>query len=259
MHSFIIKGIIETSLLDWEGKVVTTLFTPGCNFRCPYCQNAGLVLRPRRYKTISLSTIADHLLKYKNWIDGICLTGGEPCLYEDIDEFLQEIKRLKFGVKLDTNGAFPEVIERLIRKKLVDYVAMDVKAPIENSSKLEAQSSKLKDDVVAGLALQKETKYQKATGIKVDIEKIKESINIIMKSKIDYEFRTTVVPTLHTPEDILAIARWINGAKKYSLQNFSNKEPMNPDFKKIIPYKREELEEMKNLAFPLVKECVVRG
>lgn len=232
-----IKGMIETSLLDWDGKVVTTLFTPRCNFRCPYCQNAGLVLHPEKDKTIPLPRILEHLSKYKKWIDGICLTGGEPCLYQDIDVFLKEFKQCGSKVKLDTNGAFPGIVKMLISKGLVDYIAMDVKAPIE----------------------EEKTKYQKATGVKVDIKKIKESIKIIMESGIDYEFRTTVVPTLHSAEDVLAIARYINGANKYGLQNFSNKEPMNPDFKKIDPYRKEDLEEMKKAVLQFVGECVVRG
>jgi pyruvate formate lyase activating enzyme len=189
------------------------------------------------------------LSKYKKWLDGICLTGGEPCLYGDIDEFLNEIRHLGFRVKLDTNGGFPEVVKKLIQKKLVDFVAMDIKAPIEDSLKLIAHSSKLKDGAA----------YEKATGVKVDIEKIKKSIKIIMGSGIDYEFRTTVVPALHSAGDILAIAEHIKGAKKYSLQNFSNKEPMDPDFKKIIPYGKEKLEEIRKLVLPLVKECAVKS
>lgn len=252
-----IKGIIETSLLDWDGKVVTTLFTPRCNFRCPYCQNAGLVLRPDEYKTIPLPGVIEHLLKYRKWLDGICLTGGEPCLYEDIYRFLQKIKQLGFKVKLDTNGAFPDVVKRLIDGGFVDYIAMDVKAPLEDSCELRVVSGEYKTHNAQRTT--HNNKYQRAAGVKVDIEKIKKSIKIIMESGIDYEFRTTVVPILHTPEDVLAIAGWIKGARKYSLQNFSNKKVMDRDFKKIIPYKKEELEEMKKLISSLVGECVVRS
>jgi len=236
-----IRGMIENSLLDWDGKVVSTLFVPRCNFRCPYCQNSGLVLYPEKYPVIPVSVIQEHLLKYRNWIDGICLTGGEPCLYEDIDLFLEEIKKLGMKIKLDTNGAFPEVIKKLFEKNLVDYIAMDIKSSFENSLDRE------------------KTKYEEAAGVKVDTNRIKESIRIIMESGIEYEFRTTVVPVLHTAEDITAIARYIKGARKYCLQNFSSREVMRAKFKKVVPYKLEELEEMRKLSLVFVKECIVRG
>ena len=230
-----IKGFIETSMLDWEGMIISTLYVPYCNFRCPYCQNSGLVLSPQQYETIPLEKITDFLVKKKDWIEGICLTGGEPCLFKDLPDFLKKIRETEAKIKLDTNGAFPEMLKKVIKEKLIDYVAMDIKAPIE------------------------EDKYNQSAGIKVDLSKIKESIEIIMTSDIDYEFRTTVVPTLHTQEDIVEIARYIQGAKKYALQNFSNKEVMNPSFKEIKPYRREELKKMAKLASPYVTICKVRG
>ena len=230
-----IKGFIETSMLDWEGMIISTLYVPYCNFRCPYCQNSGLVLSPQQYETIPLEKITDFLVKKKDWIEGICLTGGEPCLFKDLPDFLKKIRETEAKIKLDTNGTFPEMLKRVIKEKLIDYVAMDIKAPIE------------------------EDKYNKSAGVKVDLSKIKESIEIIMNSDIDYEFRTTVVPTLHTQEDIIEIARYIQGAKKYALQNFSNKEVMNPAFKEIKPYRREELKKMARLVSPYVTICKVRG
>jgi pyruvate formate lyase activating enzyme len=251
-----IRGIIETSLLDWEGKVVTTLFVPRCNFRCPFCQNADLILNPGKNKKIPLPVIIEHLLKYKKWLDGICLTGGEPCLYEDIDKFLHEIKQLGFKVKLDTNGSFPDIVRGLISNKLVDFIAMDIKAPLEDSREPEIRNASEEDSREYKIYSKK---YEKVTGVRIDKEKIEDSIHMIMESGIDYEFRTTVVPTLHTIEDILAIAKRIKGARKYCLQNFSNREPMDKNLKEITPYKKEELEEMKKPVSLFVVECAVRG
>lgn len=233
----LIKGLIETSLLDWEGKIVSTLYTPYCNFRCPYCQNAGLVLNPDQYETIPFEVISTLLTNHQDWIDGICLTGGEPCFFEDLPEFLEKIRNLGKEIKLDTNGTFPEMLRRVIDMGLVDYVAMDIKAPLNLNA------------------------YEKSTKIKNKelLEKVKESVNLIIDSGVDYEFRTTVVPGLHNQEDILEIAREIQGARKYALQNFSNRETMDPEFQKIAPYKIEELEKIRQLSLQYVQCCVVRG
>lgn len=233
----LIKGMIETSLLDWDGKIVSTLYTPYCNFRCPYCQNAGLVLNPGQYETIPFEVISNFLINHRNWIDGICLTGGEPCFFEDLPEFLEKIRNLGMEIKLDTNGTFPKMLQRVIDRGLVNYVAMDIKAPLNFNA------------------------YEKSTRIKSKelLEKVRESVDLIIHSGVDCEFRTTVVPSLHSEEDILEIAREIGRAKKYALQNFSNRETMDPEFQKISPYKIEELEKIRELCFQYVQCCVVRG
>lgn len=233
----LIKGMIETSLLDWDGKIVSTLYTPYCNFRCPYCQNAGLVLNPDQYETIPFEVISNFLINHRNWIDGICLTGGEPCFFEDLPEFLEKIRNLGMEIKLDTNGTFPKILQRVIDRGLVNYVAMDIKAPLNFNA------------------------YEKSTRIKSKelLERVRESVDLIIHSGVDYEFRTTVVPNLHSEEDILEIAREIGRAKKYALQNFSNRETMDPEFQKISPYKIEELEKICELCLQHVQCCVVRG
>ena len=234
----VIKGFIQTSLLDWDGKIVSTLYTPHCNFRCPYCQNAGLIINPEKLETISFKVIEDYLRRNNKWIDGICLTGGEPCMNEDLPEFIQKIRELDVMVKLDSNGTFPDMLADVIEKKLVNYIAMDVKAPLDFSS------------------------YSKSTGIKnpLILEKVKDSIRLIMDSDIDYEFRTTVVPTLHEEEDILRIAKFIKGAKKYAMQNFSAQgEILDPKFEKIKSYPIEKLNKIQKLVSSYVDECVVRG
>jgi pyruvate formate lyase activating enzyme len=233
----LIKGMIETSLLDWDGKIVSILYTPYCNFRCPYCQNAGLVLNPDQYETVPFEVISSFLTSHRNWIDGICLTGGEPCLFEDLPEFLKKIRNLGIKIKVDTNGTSPEMLKRVIDMGLVDYVAMDIKAPLNFDAYKESARIKSKEL----------------------FDKVKESVNLIIDSEIDYEFRTTVVPSLHSEEDILEIAQEIEGAKKYALQNFSNRETMDPEFQKIAPYRIKELQEICQLTLKYVQNCVVRG
>ncbi|MBU0478556.1 anaerobic ribonucleoside-triphosphate reductase activating protein [bacterium] len=236
--NLVIKGFIQTSLLDWDGKIVSTLYTPHCNFRCPYCQNAGLIITPQKLETISFRVIKEYLLKNNRWIDGICLTGGEPCMYKDLPKFIQKIRELDVMVKLDTNGGFPDMLAEVIKRKLVNYIAMDIKAALDFTS------------------------YSKSTGIKnpLILEKVKDSIRLIMESDIDYEFRTTVVPTLHKEGDILRIAEFIKGAKKYAMQNFSVQgEILDPKFKKVKPYPIEKLNKIQKLVSPYVEECVVRG
>ena len=233
-----IKGFIQNSLLDWDGKIVSTLYTPYCNFRCPFCQNAGLILEPEKIQEIPFEIIRDYLKNNKKWIDGVCITGGEPCMYKDLPQFLAKMKKLGILVKLDTNGAFSIMLKGIITKKLVDYIALDIKAPLEL------------------------TAYSKSIGSTnpKNLENVKKSIKLIIDSDVDYEFRTTVVPTLHTEKDIEKIAKFIKGAKKYALQNFSNKgEILDPQFQKVKPYHMEILYRMQRIASPFVKQCVVRG
>lgn len=233
-----IKGFIQSSLLDWDGKIVSTLYVPYCDFRCPYCQNAGLVLKPQELETVPFEVIKDYLKRNKKWIDGICLTGGEPCIFKDLPEFIKKVRDIGVMVKLDTNGAFPEMLQKIIKQKLVDYIALDIKAPLEQEA------------------------YTRAVGVsdKDVLKRVKESIKIIMDSGVDYEFRTTVVPILHKEKDIDEIAKFIKGAKKYALQNFSNQgEILDPEFKKIKPYPIKTLNKMQKLVSHYVDECVVRG
>ncbi len=215
--------MIETSLIDWEGKIVSTLYVSSCNFRCPYCYNCDLVLHPNNFKNIPFEDINSYLLGRKDFIDGICMSGGEPTLYPDLPSYFKEIKDKGFLIKLDTNGANPKLLEELLGLGLVDYIAMDIKSSLDF------------DD------------YSKAAGIrdKILLEKVKDSIKLIMNSKVDYEFRTTVVPILHTEETIIKIAKYISGAKKYVLQNFSPLErTLEPTFQKIIPYSAEKIQEL---------------
>ena len=189
-----IKGLQKTTLLDFPEKLACTVFTGGCNFRCPFCHNASLVLRAGEAQEISEADFFNYLNKRKEMLDGVCITGGEPTLCPDLEDFIKKIKELGLLVKLDTNGTFPEKIESLLDKGLVDYIAMDIK----NSK----------------------SKYAVTAGISDFPDAVEKSINIIINKAPDYEFRTTVVRELHTPQDIAEIAKWIRNSKKYFLQAY---------------------------------------
>lgn len=190
-----IKGLAKLTLLDFPGKVACTVFTGGCNFKCPFCHNASLAVRPGELPDIHEEEFFSMLSKRKGILDGVCITGGEPLLMPDIADFIERIKEMGYSVKLDTNGSFPEQLAKLIDLKLIDMVAMDIKNSPE--------------------------KYQATVGLKsFDITPIYDSVKILMNSDIPYEFRTTVVRELHSAKDFESIGRWIEGAKAYFIQSF---------------------------------------
>ena len=192
---FNIHGFQKMTMLDFPGKVACTAFTAGCNFRCPFCHNASLVTKINNEEKYSQEEIFDYLNKRKGVLDGICITGGEPLLYDGIVEFIKKARELGLLVKLDTNGSFPEKLKYLIDNGLVDYVAMDIK----NSKE----------------------KYAETIGLKeYDLSNVEKSVAILLEGKVEYEFRTTIVAEYHTTQDIVAIGNWIKGAKRYFLQNF---------------------------------------
>lgn len=233
----IIKKIIETSLIDWEGKIVSTLYVSSCNFRCPFCYNYDLVLNPNNFPNISSKEINNFLLERKDFIDGICMSGGEPTLYPDLPAYFKGIKEKGFLIKLDTNGTNPELLEELLNGGIIDYIAMDIKSSLNFND------------------------YARAAGIKdkILLERVKDSIKLIMNSQIEYEFRTTVVPLLHTEETIIEIAKYISGAKKYVLQNFIPSEnTLESSFQKIKPYSSEKLAELSEKAKKYVSNCYYR-
>jgi pyruvate formate lyase activating enzyme len=194
-----IKGIQKVTLLDYPERIACTLFLFGCNFRCGFCHNPELVLREDS-KDLDEKEILKFLEKRREKLEGVCITGGEPLLSLK-KEFLKKIKKLGYLIKIDTNGCFPEKLKKFIEDKLVDYIAMDVKNCKE--------------------------KYSKTVGVDVDLKKIEKSMKLIVASGIDYEFRTTVVPEIHKPEDIVEIGKWINALvgyvpERYCLQGFRN-------------------------------------
>jgi pyruvate formate lyase activating enzyme len=207
-----IKGFLETSLSDWPGKLCSVLFLPTCNFRCPYCHNHPLVFHPEQYATIPLEDILGRLRFLRNWIDGVCLTGGEPCLHADLPVLVREIKRHRFSIKLDTNGSNPQGLENLIEAGEVDFVSMDVKAPLDPFH------------------------YSRSTGLPAKLKPILESIEILKRGKVDYQFRMTVVPGLHKEEDIQTLGDQLRAGPRFILQNFNPESPLDPTLKNIAPY-----------------------
>jgi pyruvate formate lyase activating enzyme len=232
----LIGGFQKLTLIDYPGKVATTVFTIGCNFRCPFCHNPDLINpspemirigRKNEYEFLAF------LKKRKGLLDGVCVTGGEPTVQPDLIPFLERVKSMGFLVKLDTNGLRPEVLREVLKRKLVDHIAMDVKHAPE--------------------------KYPLAMGGEIDMELIRESVELIQKSGLPYEFRTTVVPGIHTEEDFDAIGKWIRGTKHYYLQ------PFRPDI--VFDSKVRDLARGKLLDFEDIKkrlkkygiDAVIRG
>ena len=188
-----IHGFQKMTLLDFPGKVACTLFTGGCNFRCPFCHNASLVTHIDGSE-IAQEEIFSYLNKRKGLLDGVCITGGEPLLQPDVASFIRRVKEMGFAVKLDTNGSFPEGLAALIDEGLLDYVAMDIK----NSKE----------------------KYESTCGKSIDITAIERSVALLKEGRVDYEFRTTLVKELHTIEDVLSMAKWLEGTRCWYLQGF---------------------------------------
>jgi len=206
----LLAGFQKMTLIDYPGKIATTVFTVGCDFRCPFCHNPELVvpsaetLAEARGKD---SEFFSFLATRQGKLDGVCITGGEPTLQKDILPFMRKIREMGFSVKLDSNGSNPDILSEAFREGLVDYVAMDIKNGPD--------------------------RYAETVGVSVDIVKIRESIRLIMESGLRYEFRTTVVPGIHTEEDFEGIAELIDGAKEYYIQEFRDVKLLDPGLAKI--------------------------
>jgi len=229
-----IGGLQKITLIDYPGRIAATVFLIGCDFKCPWCYSSELVLpeKIKKQPRISQKEFFKFLKERKELLEGATICGGEPSINKDLPQFCKKIKKAGYLVKLDTNGSNPKMLKKLIDEKLIDYVAMDIKLPRE--------------------------KYQKILGRKIKIEDIEKSVKILKEGKVDYEFRTTVVPTILTKEDILKIAKWISGAKRYYLQNFKPEKTIDPKFEKIKPYPQEYLLEIQKAISPFFEVCQVR-
>jgi pyruvate formate lyase activating enzyme len=214
----IVGGLEKFSLNDYPGQTAAVIFTRGCNFRCRYCHNPELVL-PEKYDVeIPLA---------------VCITGGEPTQHSDLAEMIKKIKEMGFLVKLDTNGSRPKILEEIIKKGNIDYIAMDIKAPFED--------------------------YKKITGVAVDVEKLKKSVSLIINSGLPHEFRTTVVKSLTSFDDLRKIVENIKGADNYFLQKFVPAPKLNDQaFATATSYSDEELNSLASELSLLVKHCGVR-
>lgn len=216
----ILGGYQKLTLIDYPGKLATTVFTVGCSFRCPFCHNPELVNGSQFTIHNGLEKeFFDFLKKRQGKLEGVCITGGEPTIQVDLIDFIQKIKKLGFLIKLDTNGTRPDVLKKLLDLKLLNFVAMDIKNQIKH--------------------------YDKTTGTTVDKDRIKLSVELIKNSRVPYEFRTTVVPGIHTKEDFVAIAKWINGTESYYLQEYRELKILDPNLKKKTKGKKIDLEKIK--------------
>ena len=229
-----IAGFNRTSLLDWDGCVTAVIYLPSCNFRCPFCHNRELVLTPEVYEDVPLEFVEDYISENREFLDGIVITGGEPTIHRDLPELVKRIKALGMKVKLDTNGTNPEMLKDLIYAGLLDYVAMDLKAPLDES-------------------------YDDLAGAKVDLSNVKHSIEIIMSSGIDYEFRTTMVPILLKPEDYERMAAYIGTARKMALQHFSPRNTIDPNLSVVKPLDDGKVRAIAERCKPYVRKLVIRG
>lgn len=227
-----IHGFNKTTLLDYPEHVAATVFTGGCNLRCPFCHNRNLILNPERQPVILKSEVLGYLEKRQGILEGVCITGGEPTLQKDLAEFIREIKALGYPVKLDTNGFNPEVLWELLEDKLLDYVAMDVKASREN--------------------------YGAAAGVRnIDLSRIEESVAMLKCCKISYEFRTTVVKGIHSIEEFERIGKWLEGSRAYFLQGF--RESDNVLVQGFGAFSAEEMKRAAALAGQYIDTVRLRG
>lgn len=227
-----IQGLQKLTLLDFPGKMACTIFTAGCDLRCPFCHNRSLVINPPAESEFSEDEIFSFLKKRQGILEGVAITGGEPLMQADIEDFIIRIRELGYAVKLDTNGTFPARLKSLVEKGLVDYVAMDVKSS--------------------------ESGYPSCVGIGgFKTDKINESIEFLKSDKVDYEFRTTVAKGLHTKEDIEQLGKWIQGAKRHFLQAFTDSGDLIGFG--LEPFSKAEMLEMCEIMKKYVPSCEVRG
>ncbi|MBO7703309.1 MAG: anaerobic ribonucleoside-triphosphate reductase activating protein [Solobacterium sp.] len=229
-----IGGLQKMTMLDYPGKVAATIFTGGCSFKCPYCHNKDLVFVPDSYEFYDPDEVLAYLEKRKGILDGVCITGGEPLIQEDLTDFIGAIKKMGYLVKLDTNGYYPDRLAELTSTGMIDYIAMDVK----NSPARYAETVGLNQDVFR-------------------IERIQESVKFLMNREIEHEFRTTVIREFHTAEDLIEIAKWIRGSRHYYLQQYTDSgNVIQPGWS---AYTKEEMEILLRGVREFVPSAELRG
>lgn len=227
-----IHGLNKVTLLDYPEHVAATIFLGRCQFRCPFCQNGGLVLHPEQEEVFSEEEVLAFLQKRKAMLEGVCITGGEPTLEPELEQFIRKIKALGYEVKLDTNGYRPEVLKDLVGKGLLDYVAMDIKSSLSG--------------------------YAKAAGKPgLQLEKIQESVDFLLTGTLPFEFRTTIVDELHGEKEIREIGQWIKGAPAYFLQVYQDSALVLEDW--CTPPSKEKLEVFVSILKETIPRVEIRG
>ncbi len=232
-----VKGFIDLSLVDWDNRVSAVLFLPRCNFRCAFCYNKELVLDPESQPSIPFEEIRRYLVRNRSWLDGVVITGGEPTIHSGLLALCREIKELGFRLKLDTNGTNSMMIQEMILQELVDFFAIDVKAPLT------------------------EEDYSLVTGVNVDglLSEVVETINLLLRDSVEYEFRTTLVPGIHDKEAVERICMRIEGCQKFVLQNFKSEvEPIDARLKHMRGFSGERMNEFLRLARRIVPNSYLR-
>lgn len=210
-----IKGFLETSFIDWREQLAAVLFTGGCNFRCPFCHNRDLVLEPQSIENISPEYIFERLTKFRKWVGRVVITGGEPTIHPGLVKAIEQLKERGLKVKLDTNGSRPEVIRQLVRNSMLDYIAMDVKGPIDM--------------------------YERWSGVAAEKDKIRESVDLILEGHVDFEFRMTLVPFLHREQDAFQVAEYVKSGKRFFLQEFIPRDTLDPRYSGVRPFSAEKM------------------
>lgn len=242
-----IKGFAQTSFIDYPGKVAAVIWTPGCNFRCPFCYNIDLVLNQPSLPSFSETEILNQLQKEKDFLDGLVVTGGEPTLQPDLIDFLIKVKTKNLPVKLDTNGSQPEVLEKLINQGLISYVALDIKAPLQPE----------KYGQVSGVDVASRSRF---------LSKVITTIDLLTDSEVEYELRTTIAPDLLTEDDFLEIGRFCKERKnqnvfpgRYVIQNFFPAQTLNPEFATKKSWEKERMEALRERMKPFFREVQIRS
>lgn len=228
-----IHGFNKTTLLDYPRHLASTIFIGSCNMRCPFCHNSSLVLHPETVPTIAVEDVLSHLNKRKNILEGVCITGGEPTIFPDeLIQLIKSIKLIGLKVKLDTNGSNPTLLKDLVENNLIDYIAMDIKNSREN--------------------------YGLSIGIKnYNTNKVNQSVEYLLSSPLEYEFRTTIVKEHHSSKDILSIGQWIKGANSYYLQSYKDTgDTISPG---LHSHSKDTLEAFTDLLAPFVNKVELRG
>jgi len=233
----IFKGWQKTSLIEYPGRVCTVLFSGGCNFRCPYCYNRELVFGYRKLPDIESEEVVNFLKCNLNLYQAVMVTGGEPTLNQELTAFLREVKELKLFCGLESNGSNPDLLKSLLDQELIDFAAMDIKAPLSIE------------------------KYSRASGVRSSrlLARVERSIELIMSSSVKYEFRTTVAPGIISGDDLLEIGRSIKGAKRYVLQQYVPGEVLNKQLNEVMRLSTDELLQARDKLAGLVEVCEVRN